>query len=149
MAEGDGAIYNNFKEQVMEGIFDLSSGGDTIQVILVSGYSPDIDADTVYADVSGDEYGAGSGYSVGGETLAGQDVTQDDANDRGVFDGTDLTWSSLGALSPATPSHTIMYDDTPAAPADPLIAYWELGSTATNGGDYTLQWGANGIILLT
>ena len=147
MAEGDGAIYNNFKEQVMEGEFNLASGGDTLKMILVSGHSPDIDAHSGYSDVSGDEYGAGSGYTVGGETLSGQDVTQDNTNDRGVFDATDLTWSSLGALSPATPSHCILYDDTHAS--DLLIAYWELGSTATNGGDYTLQFGANGIILLT
>lgn len=150
MAEGDGFIYNNFKKALMEKQFNLASGGDTIKVILVTGYTPDIDLHDNYPDVSGDEYGAGSGYTVGGETLAGQDVTQDDANDRAVFDATDLTWTALGALTPATPSHAIMYDDTIAAPvADLLIAYWVLGTTATNGGDYTLQWGANGIILLT
>ena len=86
---------------------------------------------------------------AGGKVLAGQDVTQDDSNDRGVFDGTDVTWTALGALSPATPSHAILWDNTPTAPVDPLIAYWVLGTTATNGGDYTIQWGANGIILLT
>lgn len=150
MAEGDGAIYNNFKEVIMNGVYNLANAQDVINVILVSGHAPDIDAHAVLLDVSGDEYGAGSGYSVGGETLAGQSTAQDDANDRGVFDGTDLTWSSLGALAPATPSDAIMYDGTPAAPqADPLIAYWELGTTATNGGDYTLQWSADGIILLT
>lgn len=147
MAEGDGAIYNNFKEQVMEAEFDLASGADVIKVILVSGHTPDIDAHTQYSDVSGDEYGTGDGYTAGGETLGSQDVTQDNANDRGKFDGANVTWSSLGALSPATPSHTIMYDDTHGS--DLLIAYWELGSTATNGGDYTLEWNASGIILLT
>lgn len=147
MAEGDGAIYNNFKEQVMEAAFNLATGQDTIKVILTNGHTPDIDAHTVLTDVSGDEYGAGSGYTVGGDTLTGQDVTQDNTNDRGVLDATDLTWSSLGALTPATPSHAIMYDDTHAS--DLLIAYWVLGTTATNGGDYTLQWGAAGIILLT
>lgn len=151
MAEGDGAIYNNFKEIVLGGILDLAAAGDTIKTILVSGHTPNIDAaHSVLLNVSADEYGAGLGYTVGGETLAGQAVTQDDTNDRADFDGTDETWTSLGALSPATPSHAIMYDDTPTAPqADPLIAYWVLGTTATNGGDYTLQWGANGIILLT
>ncbi len=151
MAEGDGAIYNNFKEVIMNGVFNLANAQDVIKVILVTGYTPNIDAaHSVLLDVSGDEYGAGSGYTVGGETLAGQSTAQDDANDRGAFDGTDLTWTALGALTPATPSDAIMYDDTPAAPqADPLIAYWELGTTATNGGDYTLQWGTNGIILLT
>jgi hypothetical protein len=147
MAEGDGAIYNNFKEQVMEGVFNLASGEDTLQIILVSGHTPDIDAHDEYADVSGDEYGTGDGYTAGGETLTGQDVTQDNANDRGIFDADDVTWSSLGALAPATPSHCILYDGTPAG--DPLICYWELGSTATNGGDYTLQFNAVGIITLS
>jgi hypothetical protein len=148
MAEGNGAIYNNFKEQVMEGIFDLSTGGDTLKMILVSGHTPNIDTHTVYADVSADEYGAGSGYTVGGETLTGQDVIQDNTNDRGEFDANDVPWTSLGPLSPATPSHCILYDDTPISPVAPLIAYWELGTTATNGGDYTLQFGA-AIIRLT
>jgi hypothetical protein len=147
MAEGDGFIYNNFKERVMAGDFDLSTSGDTIKVILVSAHTPDIDADSGYSDVSSDEYGTGSGYTVGGATLAGQDVAQNNTADRGEFDATDLTWSSLGALSPATPSHAIMYDDTHTS--NLLIAYWVLGTTATNGGDYTLQWGTNGIILLT
>jgi len=151
MAEGDGFVYNNFKEVVMNGVFNLASAQDTIKTILVNGYTPNIDAaHSVLLDVSGNEYGAGSGYTVGGETLAGQATSQDDANDRGDFDGTDQTWTSLGALSPATPSDAIMYDDTPTTPqADPLMFYWELGTTATNGGDYTLQWGANGILLLT
>lgn len=150
MAEGDGLVYNNFKEVVMNGVFNLANGGDTIKQILVSGHTPDIDLDAVYADVSADEYGAGLGYTVGGETLAGQATSQDNTNDRGVFDGNDIVWSSLGALSPATPSDTIMYDDTPTTPqADPLMFIWELGVTATNGGDYTLQFGANGILLLT
>lgn len=135
----------------MNGVFNLANAQDVIKTILVNGHTPNIDAaHSVLLNVSGDEYGAGSGYTVGGETLAGQSTAQDDANDRGAFDGTDQTWTALGALTPATPSHAIMYDDTPAAPqADPLIAYWVLGTTATNGGDYTLQWGTNGIILLT
>lgn len=135
----------------MNGVYNLAAASDVIKTILVSGHTPNIDAaHSVLLNVSADEYGAGLGYTVGGETLAGQTTSQDDTNDRGAFDGTDETWTALGALSPATPSHTIMYDDTPAAPqADPLIAYWVLGTTATNGGDYTLQWGANGIILLT
>lgn len=149
MAEGTGAIYNNFKEQVMEGIFNLATAGDTLKLILVSTHTPNIDTHTVYLDVTADEYGAGLGYTVAGESLTGQDVTQDDTDDEGVFDAADLTWASLGPLSPNTPSHCILYDDTPTTPADPLIAYWTLGTTATNGGNYTISWGTEGIINLT
>lgn len=151
MAEGDGLIYNNFKEVIMNGVYNLANGGDTLKMILVSGHTPNIDAaHSVYADVSGDEYGSGSGYTAGGATLANQATSQDDTNDLGKFDADDVTWSSLGALSPATPSDCILYDDTPTTPqADPLICSWELGSTATNGGDYTLQFGSGGILTLT
>lgn len=151
MAEGDGLIYNSFKEDVMEGIMDLATSGDTIQTTLHTAYTPDIDAHVIWgtAGVSSTEYGTADGYTAGGQVLAGQDVTQNDTDDRGEYDGTDETWSSLGALTPATPSDAIHWDNTPAGPVDPLIASWELGVTATNGGDYTLQWGANGLILLT
>jgi hypothetical protein len=148
MAQGDGAIYNNFKEEVMEGVFNLAAGGNGIQVILVGTYTPDIDTHIDYGDVSGTEYNAGAGYTPFGETLAGQDVTQDDANDRGVFDATDLTWTSLGPLTPAHPTHAIMLLSGTAA-NDKLIAYWETSGTAPNGANWTLEWGTNGIILLT
>lgn len=155
MAEGDGAIYNKFKEWVMEGVFNLASGGDSLYLSLHTGYTPDIDAHEDWADtgVSSTEYGSGSGYTAGEDAsnlLGSQDVTVDDANDRGAFDGADHTWSSLGALSPATPSDVLLRAGSVASPvADPLVCYWELGSTATNGGDYTLQFGTNGLILLT
>ena len=146
MAEGDGVVYNNFKEQVLNGLFNLANAADVIQTILVTGHVVDIDGDAGYADVSADEYGAGLGYTVGGEVLAGQSTAQDNANDRGVFDGTDETWAALGPLVPATPSHAIMYDQTAAG--DPLMAAWELGTTATNGGNYTLTWHADGILYI-
>lgn len=146
MAEGDGFLYNNFKEVLMNGVFNLASGGDTLKCTLHTGYTPDIDtAHSVWADtgVSSTEYGTGSGYTAGGKTLASQATSQNDTSDRGEFDAADLTWTSLGPLTPATPSDAILWDDTPTTPqADPLIGYWELGVTATNGGDYTLQFGA-------
>ena len=145
MAEGDITVYNKFKEEVLEGLHDLASGGDTIKISLHTGYTPDIDTHTTWADVSGTEYAAASGYSQG--TLAGQDVTVDNPNDRALWDGTDQTFSSLGPLGPATPSHAIIWNDTHAS--DALICYVELGSTATNGGDYTLQWSSSPAAILS
>lgn len=142
MAEGDITLYNAFKEDILSKVHDLTSGGDTIQVTLHTSYTPDIDAHQLWADtgVSSTEYGTASGYTAGGKVLGSQTVTADDTNDRALFDGADVTWTGLGALSPATPSHAIIWNNTPAAPLDPLIAYVELGTTATNGGDYTLSW---------
>lgn len=152
MAEGDGLIYNNFKHVVLNGVFNLANGQDTIKATLHTGYTPNIDTHEVWADtgVSTTEYGTGSGYTAGGVTLANQQTAQDDTNDRGTLDANDAAWTSLGPLTPATPSHALVWDDTPTTPqADPLIANWELGTTATNGGDYTLQWATAGLITLT
>ena len=139
MAEGNGAIYNNFKERILAGDFNLANAGDTLMMMLVSGHTPDIDTHVNYTSVSGNEYGAGSGYTVGGELLTGQAISQNNTSDRGEFNADDVTWTSLGPLTPATPSHAILYSITAS---NQLIAYWELGTTATNGGDYTLQFGA-------
>ena len=151
MAEGDGVIYNSFKEDIMEAIMDLETAGDTIQTTLHTSYTPDIDVHVIFATagVSSTEYATANNYTNGGQVLAGQGVVQNNTADRGEYDGTDETWTSLGPLSPTTPSHCIHWDNTPSAPVDPLIATWTLGTTATNGGDYTLQWGTNGLILLT
>lgn len=148
MAEGDITIYNDFKEQILKGVHDLSS--DAIKVILVSSYTPNIDSHQVYADVSAAEYGTASGYTAGGATLGSLSVSQDDANDRALWDAANVTWSSLGPLAgSATPSHAIIYNDTPVSPADPLICYVELGTTATNGGDYTLAFSSSPAAILT
>jgi len=130
MAEGDGVIYNGFKEYVMEGVFNLATGGHTLKISLHTSYTPNIDTHDIWGDtgVSSTEYGTAGGYTAGGATLSGRDVTLDSANDRGKFDATDVTWSSLGPLSPATPGHAILRDDTPTSPADPLICYFELGT---------------------
>lgn len=142
MAEGDGAIYNNFKEILMLGEVDLVD--DTIKVALVTGHTPNIDTHDFFDDVSGDEE-SGTGYTAGGATLASKAVTQDNTNDRAEWDAADVTFSSLDV---GTPSHAIAYKSTGVEATSALIAYWEV-TTASNGGDYTLQWGANGLITLS
>lgn len=140
MAEGDVVVYNGTKFYLMNKVYDMASAGDTFKMTLHTGYTPDIDTHDIWGDtgVSTTEYGSGSGYTAGGKTLTSQSTTQDNTNDRSLWDFADVTWTSLGALTPATPSHAIVWDDTTTAPADALVAYIELGTTATNGGDYTI-----------
>lgn len=144
MAQGDGSIYNTFKEKVMEGTHNLATGGNTIKFALLGTYTLNL-AHANYGDVSGTEYNTGAGYTSGGETLTGQDVVSNGIT--GTFDGTDVTFTSLGPLSPSHPTHTVAYNNT--ASGKPLIAAWEVSGTAPNGGNWTLQFGVNGIITLT
>lgn len=154
MAQGDGAFYNGAKLRLLNGVFNLANGGDSLYLSLHDGYVPDIDTHDEWGDagVSSTEFGSAAGYTAGEDAsnlLAGQATAQDDANDRASFDGTNHTWASLGPLAD-TPSHTILRAGSLAN--DPLILYWELGAApvgAPNGGDYTLQFGGDGIALLT
>jgi len=149
MAQGDQVVYNGTKYWLMKKVYDLVN--DTNKVSLHTGYTPNIDTQSVWGDsgVSSTEYGTSGGYTAGGKTLANQTVTQDNTNDRALWDADDVTWTSL-TLSPATPSHAIIRDTTPTGtPNIPLISYVVLGSTATNGGDYTLQWSTSPSAILS
>ena len=48
MAEGDAVLFNNYKEQLLLGDFNLSS--NTIKVALVSGVTPDRDTHDYWDD---------------------------------------------------------------------------------------------------
>lgn len=136
-------IYNRFKANLMNKELDIGSGGDTLKLaLLTNAYTPNADHN-VWADVSTNET-SGTGYTAGGATLANQAVTQDDTNDRAKFDADDVTWSS----STITAYYAVLYDDT--VTGDPLIAVWDFGADkSSSAGDFTVQWHANGIILLT
>jgi len=144
MSEGDGFVYNNAKEMLMNGDVDLET--DVMKLTLHTGYSPDIDADDVWADISATEYPTADGYTVGGQTISGQSVVQDDANNRATFDFDDETWVALGPLTPATPSHMVLRASGLAG--EPLIAYWDMGSTPTDGNDFIIIWPSVAVMLL-
>lgn len=140
MAQGDASVHNNFKEQLLRKSIDCIN--DTFKIALyTASYSWSIDgADTAYSATN--EISA-TNYTAGGATLAGKTVTQDDTNDRAAWDANDVTWTSLGA---AAPRHAVLYDDTTATKW--VLIHWEL-ATDSNGGNYTLQFHANGMLLIS
>lgn len=135
-------VYNGFKKHIMDGTIDLDT--DTIKVALVtSSYTPDVDNHVYWSDVTNEV--TGTGYTAGGATLANPSVTQDNTNDKGVFDADDVTWSS----STITARGAVLYKDTGSASTSPLICYFDFGSDkSSSNGDFTIQWSADGIISL-
>ena len=148
MAEGDGAVYNSFKADVLKAEFNLANGQDTLKMSLVAGYVPNIDTDIDWATTAAPgsvEFSATGNYTAA--TLANQAVSTDTANNRGKFDADDVTWSSLNLNNTsASPSHAVLWDDTHATKG--LICYWEV-TTASNGGNYTLQFNTAGILTIS
>ena len=147
MAEGDASVYNHFKELLLIAPVDL--GNDTIKVVLLdSDYTFSADGAAMsFTHVDCYEI-TGSGYNAGGCTLASEAVTQRDTADDAQLDADDLTWANLGTDVIIS---AVAYDDTLTATnavvADPLMIHWEI-ATSSNGGNYTLQWGASGLLVL-
>jgi|SRR5688572_16822319 len=139
MAEGDATVMNNFKEQLLLKQIDCDS--DAFKVALYSAALGNPDGNPVYSTTN--EIVA-AGYTAGGQSIGTPVVTQDDTNNWAKWDddGTDVVWSSLGA---ATIVEARLYDDTTASKW--ICIVWEI-ATNSNGGDYTLQFGANGILTL-
>jgi hypothetical protein len=146
-------VYNTAKQLMADGTIDLDT--NTIKVMLVtSTYTPDKDHDYVDAGGASDPCDAEidvTGYTrgfngAGRKTLASADVTTDKTNDRAEFDATDVTWTALG--SGATIAGAILIKEGTSDADSRLIAYIDLTDTATNGGDITIQWNAEGILQL-
>lgn len=136
-------IFNSFKRDIMNGSLDLDS--DTIKVMLVtSAYTPDQDAHTKRSDVTNEV--SGTGYSAGGASLANKSVSADNTDNEGVFDADDLTWGS----STITARGAVLYKSRGgASSADELICYIDFSADkVSSGGNFTIQWNAEGILNL-
>ena len=137
-------IFNSFKKDIANGNIDLDT--DTIKVMLVaSAYTPDQDLHTKRSDITNEI--AGTGYSAGGAALANKTVTQDNTNNKGIFDADDLVW----AASTLTARGAVLYKSRGGlASADELICYIDFGADKiSDNGNFTLQWNAAGILNLS
>lgn len=147
MAEGDALVYNQFKHALLHGDCKLTS--DTIKVALLgTGYVMSVDQASGFASINSYEI-TSTGYTAGGCDIASKTAVQYNSQDNARFDAADLTWANLGT---DTIDHAVMWDDTVTATfagaiADVLMIHWEIATNA-NGGNYTLQFGASGILEL-
>lgn len=148
---------NDFKEELMNGTFNLGSGGDTLRVMLLddsSAYSFDPDAHEFVSNVtSAANEMSGTGYTR--KTLANQAVSEDTTDDEGVFDADDVTWTGLdaGTIQTVVVYQQIGGDDTTPGD-DRVIAVFDDSGVGdlpltTNGGDVTVAWNAEGIVNIT
>lgn len=135
-------IYNSYKGKVLGAAIDHDT--DTIKVALVtSSYTPDQDTHDFFDDVTNEV--TGTGYTAGGATIGSPTITVDTTDNEGVFDGADVTWTT----STITARGAVVYKSTGTASTSALICYLDFGSDqSSSAGDFTIQWGAEGIINL-
>lgn len=124
---------------------------DTIQVGLsTSTHVPNKD-DNYLDDAGADDFVDGE-IGVGGyarQTLASKAMTYDAANDRVELDAVDTVFTSLA--SGATIAQATVHEDQTTDATSRVVANVDSGGfpVATNGGNITIQWNAEGIIQFT
>ncbi len=115
--------FQQFVEDKNHGVHNL--GSDTLKIMLTN-TAPDPAADAVRADLT--EIAAGNGYTAGGVAMTTSSSGQTAGTYKLVLaDGT-IT-AAGGAIGPFR--YAVLYNDTPTSPADPLIGYWDYGSSIT------------------
>lgn len=135
-------IYRNFKEKLLSDGINLSS--DPIGVLLVdTDYVPNV-AHVFVSDVVSEEL-SGTGYVR--KTLVNKGVSEDVANNRGEFTADPVVWNAINA---GTAKGVVLFKSTGNDATAELIAFLEFSSpVVTNGGDFTVNWNAEGILQLT
>ena len=128
--------FNSFVEYLAEGVMNL--GADTLKIMLTN--SAPLATNTVKANLT--EISAGNGYSAGGPTVTITSSSQSSGTYSLVGNDVVIT-ASGGSVGPFR--YAVLYDDTPTSPADPLIAFWDYGSSITlaSGESLTVDFGAN------
>lgn len=117
-----GNKFNCFVEDLAEKVHNL--GSDTLKFMLTN--SAPAATNTIKANLS--EISAGNGYSAGGPTATVSSSSQTSGTYKLVIADTTIT-ASGGSIGPFR--YVVLYNDTPTSPADPLIAWWDYGSSIT------------------
>ena len=131
--------FNQFVEDLGRGVHNLNA--DTLKIMLTN--TAPVATNAVFADLT--EISAGSGYSAGGAAVANRAYSQ--TSGVGKLTGDDVVWTASGTVGPLR--YAVLYNDTPTSPADPLIGWWDRGTSITlaSGDTFTVDLDqVNGIL---
>lgn len=128
-------FYNSGKKKCWDKTIGLDS--DTIKVAFMKiTYSPDIDTEDFYDDIS-----ANVATGSTDQTLANKTLTIDTTNNIVKFDADDVSISGQTFTS----DMLVLYKSTGVASTSPLICYIDITTISPVGGALTITWNASGI----
>lgn len=136
-------VYNNYRARMLGSGTMVDLDGDTIKIaLLTSSYTPNQDSDDFFDDVSANEIAASGTYVAGGATLS-VTLSQDNTDDEGVFDATDVSWTGVTT----TARYAVIYKSTGTPGTSPLIMLIDFGSDQTSSaGTFAITFAAEGIL---
>lgn len=119
------AAYNKFLQftkDLIDGVHDFDA--HTFKLMLTN--TAPVNTNTVKANIT--EISAGNGYTAGGSAVT--ITTSASAGTAKVTVSSDVVFTAAGgAIGPFR--YAVLYNDSPTSPADPLIAWWDYGSSIT------------------
>lgn len=115
--------FNQFVQDLANKKHDLSA--DTLKVMLTN-VAP-VATNAIKADIT--DIAAGNGYTAGGNSAAITSSTQTSGVLKLVL-ANPATWTAVTS-SMATFRYAVLYNDTQATPAKPLIGWYDYGSAVT------------------
>ena len=133
--------FNSFVEDLAEKVHNL--GADTLKVVLTN--TLPVNTNTVLANIT--QISNGNGYTTGGATITTSSSVQTSGTYKLVL--ADVVFTATGAMGPFR--YAVIYNDTPTSPADPLIGWYDYGSSVTlaNTETFTVDFdGTNGVLTL-
>lgn len=130
--------FNAFVENVAEGVHNLQTG----QLVVALTNTLPTSADSVLADISQITYTNLSSRNI---------TTSTSAQTAGTYKLvlTDIVLTATGAVGPFR--YVVIYNDTPTSPADPLIGWYDYGSSISlaSAETFTVDFDAtNGVLTL-
>lgn len=134
--------FNCFTEDLAEKVHNL--GADTLKVLLTN--TAPTASNTVKANLT--EISAGNGYTAGGTAASVTSSAQSSGTYKLVL--ADVVFTAAGgSIGPFR--YAVLYNDTPTSPADPLIGWYDYGSSITlaDGEPLTVDFDpTNGVLTL-
>ncbi len=115
--------FNQTVEDLANGVSDLAS--DTLKFLLTN--TAPVAGNEVRADLT--EISGGNGYTSGGTTVGITSSTQTSGTYSLVPTADVVFTASGGSIGPFR--YVVLYNDTPTSPADPLISFYDRGSSLT------------------
>jgi hypothetical protein len=132
--------FNQFTKDLIDGVYDMD--GHTFKVALTN--TAPTSANTILSNIT--QVANGNGYTTGGTAST---ISTSTSSGTAKVTGTDVVFTASGSLGPFR--YAVLYDDTPTSPADPLIAWWDYGSSITLASTetFTVDFdGTNGIFTI-
>jgi hypothetical protein len=134
--------FNAFVENLAEKVHNL--GSDQLKVALTN--TAPVATNSVYADLTS---------PIAATNLSGATPFNVTTSSSSQTSGTyklvlaDLVLTATGSVGPFR--YVVLYNDTPTSPADPLIGYYDYGSSVTlaSGDTFTVDFdGTNGVLTI-